>query len=263
VSALEAFWLGIVQGLTEFLPVSSSGHLVMLETLLGVEGEGGLVFEVVVHVATLLAIVIFFRRRVSELVVGALRGDPDAWRYGCKLGVATVPAVAVGLLAKDAVERAFASPVVAGACLLVTGLVVWTTRATMKRAHGSEPSWLAALLIGCAQAVAILPGISRSGSTVAVALALGVAPLAAAEFSFLMGVVAIAGAAVLTLPDAAGFSPALLTGLGVGALAALVSGVAAIWLFVRLLEHRAFHVFAYYAWAVGALFLAWLAAGAA
>jgi undecaprenyl-diphosphatase len=261
VSELQALWLGIVQGFTEFFPVSSSGHLVILKRLLGVEGEGGLLFEVVVHVATLVAIVLFYRRRISELVSGALRLRPEALRYGAKLAVGTLPAVVVGVLAKDFIESQFSSPTTVGVLLMVTGGIVWTTRRTVENARQSEPGWMAALLIGVAQAFAILPGISRSGSTVAAALALGVEPEAAAEFSFLLGVVAITGAAVLILPEISQASPELVTSLGVGAAAALVSGLFAIWLFVRMLKRRSFYLFAWYAWAAGASFLAWLALG--
>jgi len=259
MSALEALWLGIVQGLTEFLPVSSSGHLVMLQSLLGVEDEGGLVFEVALHVATLVAIVIFFHRRVSGLAVGALRGDAEAWRYGAKLALGTLPAVVAALLGGDGLQRALESPWLAGACLLATGAILWTTRRTLPRAHLQEPTWGAALAIGCAQAFAILPGISRSGTTVAAALALGLAPGPAAEFSFLLGIVAITGAAVLMLPDLAQATPDQITSLGIGGAAALASGLVAIWLFVWLLRRQTFYVFSYYAWTVGALFLAWLA----
>ncbi len=260
MSALEALVLGLIQGLTEFLPVSSSGHLVLAAALLGATDEG-IVFEIAVHLATLLAIVVFYRRRIAELLVGALQGRAEAWRYHGKLALATVPAVALALSARDAIEAQFERPAVAASALLVTGLLLWTTRTTLPRATGAEPSWNAALWIGCAQALAMIPGISRSGSTVVAALALGVAPLAAAEFSFLLGVVAIAGAAVLTLGDATALDPSLIAPLAVGGAAALVSGIAAIWLFVRVLGTRHFHRFAYYVWIVGAVALFWLAVG--
>jgi undecaprenyl-diphosphatase len=259
VSQLEAFWLGIVQGLTEFLPVSSSGHLVIFQSLLGVQGEGGLLFEVALHVATLGAIVIFFHRRILALVVGMATRDPAAWRYVGKLAVATLPVVLFGLLARSTLHALIVSPIVAGCGLLVTGAILWTTRATLPRAALQEPGWEAALLIGLAQALAILPGVSRSGSTVAAALALGVAALPAAEFSFLLGIVAISGAAVLTLPELAGASPDQLGTLAIGCAAALVSGIVAIWLFVLLLRRQTFHNFAWYTWGAGSLFLVWLA----
>ena len=148
---------------------------------MGANAGGGIVFEVAVHVATMFAILLFYRRRVVALAVGALSADGGSWRYVGKLFVGTLPAVAVALLARDWIERTFESPTVAGVCLLVTGGIVWSTRYTLRRGQAIEPTWVAALLIGCAQAVAILPGISRSGSTVAAAMALGVSPAAAAE----------------------------------------------------------------------------------
>lgn len=254
MSALEALFLGLVQGLTEFLPVSSSGHLVVFSTLLGLEPDGGLLFEVAVHVATLLAIAIFFRSKILELTIGVFGRDAAALRYVGKLIVATLPAVAVALVFEGMIKEVLSSPIVAAGGLLVTGAILWTTRTTLETADQSEPSWGAALLIGAAQALAILPGISRSGSTVAVALALGVAPAAAAEFSFLMGIIAISGAAVLTLPDLAAASPQAVTSLMLGCATALGSGILAIWLFVVVLRRKAFYQFAYYTCTVGVLF---------
>lgn len=254
----EGFILGIVQGLTEFLPVSSSGHLVIFQALFGIEGEGGLVFEVAVHVATLAAILIVYRDRVLELLGGVSRLDRASLAYAGKLGLATLPAVLVALTLKDTIEGTFASPAVAGVCLLVSAGIVASTRWTLGRAVLPSPGWGAAVVIGCAQAVAILPGISRSGTTLAVALALGVAPAAGAEFSFLLGAIAMAGAAVLILPEMGAASFDLLP-IGLGMAAALVSGILAIALFLRLLERRNFYVFTYYLLPAGVAFLAWLA----
>ena len=247
-----------MQGLTEFLPVSSSGHLVMAGELLGAVDEG-ILFEIAVHVATLLAVLVFYRRRVAELVVGVLSREGAAWRYATKLLVGSIPAGLAGVLLADFFEGLFASPRVAGVALLVTGAALLTTRRTLPRAASPEPTYLQAFLVGCAQAVAIVPGISRSGSTVAAALALGVSPVAAAEFSFLLSVPAIAGAALLQIPDAAGASREAWHALLVGGAFALVSGLAALWLFVRLLRSGTFHLFAWYTFAAGGLFLSWLA----
>lgn len=251
---LESIILGLVQGLSEFLPVSSSGHLVMAQEFLGVAQEG-LAFEVAVHVATLVSVLVFYRKKVIALVLGAFRGERDAWEYGLKLGVASVPAVAAVLLVGDFLEGQFEAPPMVGVYLMLTGLLLLTTRWTLPNAHANGISWKAAFLIGCAQAFAILPGISRSGSTVAAALALGVAPAVAAEFSFLMSVIAITGAAARMLGDfegLGGLEPAVLASGGV---VAMLSGLAAIWLFVRLLRSRRFHAFAYYTLPVGAAFL--------
>ncbi len=258
MGGLEALLLGVVQGLTEFLPVSSSGHLVILQSLLGAQQEG-LLFEIAVHVATLGSVLLFYRRRVSALLAGVLAGRPEEIRYVGKLAVATVPAVLAVLLLGDFFEAQFESPRAAAAGLLLTGAALWTTRRTADTADHDEPGWSAAWWIGCAQAVAIFPGVSRSGSTVAAALALGVSPRAAAEFSFLAGSVAITGAAVRSLPELNAAPAAHTAPLVLGGAAALVSGLLAIWAFVRLLDSRGFHRFAYYTWAVGLAILAWTA----
>lgn len=250
--------LGIVQGLTEFLPVSSSGHLVMAQTLLGAEPGGGIVFEVAVHVATLFAILLFYFKRVLSLTKGVFTGDSDSWRYVAKLALATLPAVAVALTARSFIEQQFASPMVAGSLLIVTGFIVWSTRYTINRGTAEEPTWTGALIIGCAQAFAILPGITRSGTTVATALALGMAPLAAAEFSFLLGVIAMAGAAILMLPEITSASPELMASIFAGGSAAFVSGLAALVIFVWLLKSQRFYVFSWYAWIAGGAFIAWM-----
>jgi undecaprenyl-diphosphatase len=254
---MEALILGVVQGLTEFFPVSSSGHLAMFQALFGGREAGGLLFEVGVHVATLVAIVFFYRKRILTLIVGFFERDRETLEYVGKLAVATLPAVVVGLAAKDWVEAQFSNPVGVGGALLVTGFIVFSTRWTAKRAVAVVPGWGVALALGCAQALAILPGISRSGSTVALALALGVAPLAAAEFSFLMGILAITGAAILLIPDLQRVDPGELITLGIGGVAALVSGLIAIQLFVRMLDRNLFHHWAWYCWLAGGGFLLW------
>jgi undecaprenyl-diphosphatase len=257
VSDLEAIFLGLVQGLTEFLPVSSSGHLVMVQTLMGIH-QTGLLFEIAVHVATLVSVLIFYRQRVAWLVLGVLRGRREALEYTGKLVVATLPAVIAVLLVGDFFEAQFEAPAVAGWLLMATGGILWTTRRTAPAATRSEISWADALAIGCAQVVAILPGISRSGTTVAAALALGVTPLVAAEFSFMMSVVAITGAAVRALPELGSVPASQVPALMLASATALVSGIAAIWLFVRLLRGFVFYRFAYYTWLAGGAFLVWL-----
>jgi undecaprenyl-diphosphatase len=259
MDALTAALLGLVQGVSEFLPISSDGHLVIVETLLGVgEEEGGLAFVIAVHIGSLVALLLFYRLRIAGLTRGLLAGDRAALADIAKLALATLPAVAVGLTLKDRVEQAFLTPWVAGAGLLATGMFLITTKRSLPAARNPTPSYAHAFAIGCAQALAILPGVSRSGSTIALALALGVAPLAAAEFSFLLGIIAIVGAALLDLPELleAGATTAgtpMLIGAGVAAL----SGLGALALFVRLLASQRFHAFAYYCWAAGAAFLAY------
>lgn len=249
--------LGVVQGLTEFLPISSSGHLVLAESLLGLETPG-VVIEVVLHVATLLAVVLVYRRRLSELVVGAFAGNRSTWRVIFLFGIATVPAAIVGILYADFFERTFESLLVVGVSFLVTGLVLWSTKWILKGGRNPQLGVPGAAAIGLAQAIAIFPGISRSGSTVATGMWLGIEPVRAAEFSFILAIPAIAGAAVLQIPDLADG----IGGVGAGPLAAsfvasLVSGIVAIKLLISLLRSQAFHLFAPYLWGLGALTTAW------
>jgi undecaprenyl-diphosphatase len=258
VTPWEALILGFVQGATEFLPVSSSGHLVVAQELLDVHVEGVL-FEVAVHVATLVSIALVYRRRIVDLVVGMIRRESDAWGYVSLLVVATIPAAVLGLAFEDRLEALFDDPFVPGVAFLVTGLLLWSSRGALARDPRGKPALRAAVLIGLAQAFALVPGISRSGSTVVAALWLGIAPAEAAAFSFLMALPAIAGAAVLQIPDVLAGPAEVPTGtLLLGGVAAAVTGVVAIRTFVEMLRRKSFHQFAVYLWIVGIAFLAWL-----
>lgn len=249
----EGVLLGVVQGFTEFLPISSSGHLVVVEAVLGITTPG-VVIEVVLHVATLLAVVIVYRKVLWRLAAGAVVGDHTAWRYIGLLAIGTVPAALAGLFLAEWFEQAFQSLMLVGLNFLITGTVLWSTRERVRHAARPSPSTKGAFGIGVAQALAILPGISRSGTTVAAAIWLGVDPVRAAEFSFLLAVPAIAGAAVLQIPNlSGGLVSAGALPVAAGFLAALVSGVAGIRLLIFLLRNKVFHRFAPYCWGVGAL----------
>ena len=254
----ESVFLGALQGATEFFPVSSSGHLVVGQTLLGLEIPG-VQFEVGVHVATLISVLAIYRGRLIDLVSGALRRDKDAWRYVGLLAVATLPAGVIGVFFKDAIGVLFESPFVPATAFLVTGAILWSTRRTLRREDRQKPGWGVALLIGFAQAFALVPGISRSGTTVAVALWLDVDAEEAAAFSFLMAIPAIAGAAVLQIPELTTQGLTIPgTVLLAGSIVAAVTGILAIKAFVAVLARRAFHHFAIYCWGVGAAFLFYL-----
>lgn len=254
MSWYEALLLGFVQGATEFLPVSSSGHLVIGQALLDVQVPGaGL--EVALHAATLLSVIIVYRSRLGALLTGAVRGDREQLGYAGLLILASVPAAIAGLGFGDFLESLFDRPAVTAVALILTGCVVWTAKRALAREPASRIGAASALVMGLAQAAAIVPGISRSGSTVVAALWRGVSPSEAAAFSFLMSLPAVGGAALLKLPDAissGGVAPAALL---LAAATACVTGVAAIRVFRAMLANRSFHVFAPYLWIVGALFL--------
>lgn len=248
--------LGLVQGLTEFLPVSSSGHLVVTEGLLGFKSPG-VFFEVSLHVATLLSVLIVYGRRVGRLLGGAARGDRASWRHIGLLVLASLPAAVIGLAFQSFFERAFSSYLAVGVDFLITAAILFSTRWAPAGDDEAGIGPLQALGVGWAQAFAILPGVSRSGSTIAASLWAGIAPRPAAEFSFLMAVIVIAGSALLEVRNippgfdlgGAGFVTAFF--------AALVSGVFAIQFLVWLLRGRRFHHFAPYCLAMGVFTLVW------
>lgn len=251
----DALILGLVQGITEFLPISSDGHLALAENLLGLRATGGLsgIFvDVAVHVATLAAIVVAFREPIIRLARGLLVRDRQAWSDLGLYAVASVPAAVVGLAIKDSIELLYRSLPFIGVAFVVMGGILWSTRRRMGGTR-ERPNLWEALLIGVGQAAAIAPAISRSGCTIAVGLWRGMDPVRAAEFSFVLGVPAIAGAALLEAPEAArGYAQVGGPALAVAFVTAFVTGLAAIALLRRLLRARAFHRFAPYLWVLGA-----------
>lgn len=252
----EGMIFGLVQGLTEFLPISSSGHLVLAEGILGFSPPG-LWFEVGLHVATLLSVVIAYGSRIRFLIGGILTRDREAWRYVLLLGLASIPAALVGLLLRDRIVGTFQPGIWLGASFLLTAVILWSTRATTGRATSGRITTGSALAMGCAQALAILPAVSRSGTTIAAGLWARVAPAEAAEFSFLMSIIAVAGSGLLEIRHLPAGVNLLDAGFLAAFAAALVSGVLAIRFLVMLLRGRRFHLFAVYCAALGVGTILW------
>ena len=240
MNELQALILGLVQGLTEYLPVSSSGHLEIGKMLLGLDPEqGGLTFDIVVHVATVLATIVILWREIIWIVQGLLKFKwNDEARYAFAIVVSMIPVGVVGLCFKDSVEALYADEhvkaLVVGCCLLVTAALLTLTHFYKPKEKG-EISPLHAFIIGIAQAVAVLPGLSRSGSTIATGLLLGNSKQKLAQFSFLMVIPPILGEALLDFKHIIAPSAEYLaehgataaiptTSLLVGFLAAFVSG---------------------------------------
>ncbi len=250
----EAAFLGFLQGATEFLPVSSSGHLVVGQALMGLDVPG-VQFEVALHVATMVSVVTVYWSRIRGLAHGTVTRDRTALAYVGFVLIATIPAAIIGVGLGDLVERLFDAPIVPGIAFLVTGGLLWSTRNFRQENNSRSLTVRIAILIGVAQAFALVPGVSRSGATVVMALWLGVSAYEAAAFSFLMSLPAIVGAAILQFPELSGgvgIAPAsILIGMGVAA----VTGVAAIRTFVAVLDSGSFHRFAYYLWPLGVTYL--------
>lgn len=263
---LGAAILGVVQGLTEFLPVSSSAHLILGRTLFGWDADAlGLAFDVACHVGTLCAVVIFFRQDLWKMAVASLRllgNGPDA-RRARLIAVGTIPVVIVGLTLADLIEGALRTPAVCAVTLAVgaAGLLL-AERLGSHRDGEQAIGYGKALALGVAQASALVPGVSRSGATITVGMLMGLERAAAARFSFLLGVPAIVAAAAKEGLDLAevGLSRADAGLFAIGMLTSAVVGYLTIKYFLRFLVTHRLDVFAYYRLVLSVLLVAWLAA---
>ncbi len=256
MSIINAIILGIIQGLTEFLPVSSSGHLVIAEHLLPGWHQPGIVFEVLLHLATLLAVIIFFRRDLFKLLQSLFCSGPEnrrQRRFLAMLILATIPTGIIGLAGKKIFISLFDRLDVVGAMLLITALLLWLAESRdPEHMREQELSPGKAILVGIVQGLAILPGISRSGSTISCAMLAGIEPKTAARFSFILSIPAIAGAALLNLKEIQAIPPSQFSACLCGALAALVTGLLALKLLLMIIEERRLRIFAVYCAVVGA-----------
>lgn len=269
MDAIQAVILGVVQGLTEFLPVSSSGHLVIFQKLFGLN-EPGLIFEVSVHMGTLMAVVVFFRKEIIGLLTaigrlaatlvrgkpaGAILADPEV-RLAALIVVGSVPTAAIGLIFNEIADQLYNSTALVGCMLLVTGTLLWGTSRIQREGRSvADFKFPAALVIGVAQGLAILPGISRSGATIATGLFLGLDGPTAARYSFLLSIPAILGAQVLSLSDLGGYAPDVGVILA-GTLTAALVGYAALAFLVYIVNKNRMPLFAPYCWILGAVTLA-------
>ncbi len=264
LSIMKAAILGALQGATEFLPVSSSGHLVIAQSLLGIKLEGGglLAFDVCLHFGTLIAVLIVFWRDIAGILASffgrRLSSDvsPVTTKEYRKLGyfiiLATIPAVIIGLSFEDFFEEMVSRPMPAAFMLLVTGTILWLTRFTSERREGLPGlSWWRVLLVGFAQAFAIIPGISRSGTTISTSLYLGIDRRTAARFSFLLAIPVIAGATILKLDDLSLLANDLLSATIVGTVVSAIVGFICIKWLLAIIRRGHLSAFAYYCWAVG------------
>ncbi len=274
MSITKAVFIGIVQGLTEFLPISSSAHLVIFQKMLGFNPPG-LSFEIMVHVGTLAAVLLVFAEEVYSMLrsvfedireiasrrarLNVLLHNPDS-RLAVMVAIGSVPAAIVGITAKHVIEELFASVTAVGVFLLVTGTVLYVTRLkTAGRVDILRISPPLALLIGCAQALALAPGISRSGMTISAGLLAGMKRDDAARFSFLLSIPAVSGAALVDVLESLGAHNGGIpfSVLIAGALAAAFSGYFAIRGLLRMVAHGRVYIFAYYTWMLGVLVIIW------
>ncbi|MCB8965012.1 MAG: undecaprenyl-diphosphate phosphatase [Bacteroidales bacterium] len=231
MSILEAIILGVIQGLTEFLPVSSSGHIELGKAILGVEIKDSIEFTVAVHAATVLSTLVVFRKEIASLFAGffKFKMNPET-QFVLKILVSTIPVLLVGLFLKEKVEALFdGNLLVVGFMLLVTATLLALTK-YFKKTTTKPIGYRNAFIIGIAQAIAVMPGLSRSGSTISTGLILGNHRDEVAKFSFLMVIIPILGAAILDLAKGE-FASVDIQPLAAGFVAAFVSGyIACSWM---------------------------------
>jgi len=256
MSVLEAIVLGIIQGLTEFLPVSSSGHIELGKYLFGLSGDEDLTFSIVVHAATVLSTLVVFRKDIIEILQDLLKFEwNDSARFCLNIIVSMIPVLIVGLFFKDQVESLFTGNILlVGGMLIITGILLYLTGTRPFREKNIEPK--NAFIIGIAQALASLPGISRSGATIATGLLLGVDRKKIARFSFLMVVVPILGITFLDLRELissdASFGISVLPLVG-GFISAFFVGLMACSWMIDIVKKGKITYFAYYCFLVGGL----------
>lgn len=265
---LQAIIIGLVQGLTEFLPVSSSAHLIFTQQALGLS-DVGLAFDVLLHVGTLVAVVAYFFSDIISMIkgfflslidlkdgkfMGGVRRDPYK-KLAWLTIIATIPVGIVGVLFNDLVESLFTGITVPAFFLLITGCLLYVSqRMNSGGIDLSNITLKEALIMGCGQALAVLPGLSRSGTTIAAGLFSGLDKEFAAKFSFILSIPAILGAGVFQLKDLSGGNVEIEACIA-GFIVAVISGYLAISVLLKLIREKSLDIFAYYCWIVGAVIL--------
>jgi len=249
VSITDAIILGIVQGFTEWLPISSSGHLVIVQSLLGISVPAA--FDIVIMAGTIIALLIYFRQRLVSLAGRICAGDKAALRYCSFIVIAGIGTAVIGFSGKTFFKGLFYQPFLVSCLLIVTGIFLFI--ASKVKPPAGEMTAKKSLVIGIAQGIAVAPGISRSGSTIGAALLLGIKAEDAAVFSFLIGIPAMTIASIVTFLEepevTVTFAP-----LAVATITAFVTGYASIGLLMKLLKENRFIIFAYYCIGAGLLF---------
>ncbi len=260
---LNAILLGTIEGITEFLPISSTGHLIFFADLLNFNETPGNVFEVVIQLGAILAVCVLYFQRLWQVVRGGLQGNAAAWRFMMAVVLAFLPAAIAGFFLHDFIKEVLFSPLVVAASLIIGGLVILAAehwhRAPAKFHAIEDFTPVLAIKIGLAQCLAMIPGVSRSGATIIGGVLMGVERKAAAEFSFFLAIPTMLGAASFDLwkAQAALTSDALLTIL-VGSVTAFIVAWLVIRWFVEFVSTHGFAPFAWYRIVFGCIILGWL-----
>ncbi|NLC70952.1 MAG: undecaprenyl-diphosphatase UppP [Desulfuromonadaceae bacterium] len=259
MSIFHAVLLGLLQGLTEFFPVSSSGHLAIVQHFLPGFQQPGVLFDVMLHMGTMLAVILYFRREILRLAISPFRRDEESRIYRRLLALlilGSLPTAVIGLTFKDFFVSMFENIAAVALMLLVTGLLLFLSERLRRDGRREDRlTWSDAVFVGIAQGCAVMPGISRSGATISTLLIKGVEGETAARFSFLLALPAVFGAGLLSLRDASQVAAAEIPAYFLGAAAAFVVGFFSIHFLLGVIRRRRLIGFAVYCWLVGGAFL--------
>ena len=255
--------LGIVEGITEYLPVSSTGHLILATELLGYDADKWALFNIAIQPGAILAIVVLYWRTFRDVLIGMWKREPSAWRFVRNLAVAFVPAVVLGLALGDSIELLLGNAMVVAVSLILGGFAIlvveWWAKPT-DRGGVSNVTLNHSIGIGLVQCLAMIPGVSRSGATILGAMAMGVDRKTAAEFSFFLAVPTLSGATALQLyKHGAAMEPGMTGWILLGSLVSFIVAVIVVKAFVAIIQRYGFAPFAWYRIVAGAAALVWLA----
>jgi undecaprenyl-diphosphatase len=263
-SLLTIILLGIVEGVTEFIPVSSTGHLVLASELLGFRSQAEGTFEIVIQLGAILAVIVLYWRRFRDAGLGVMRREPEALRFARNVLLGFLPSMAVGFLVYDAVKAMLESPVIVAVALIVGGIAILALERLLKRSDIDSVEgmpWKVALGIGAVQCLSMIPGVSRSGATIMGALAMGVERKTAAEYSFFLAVpTMLAASGYDLLKSGAALDSSAWGTIAIGFVVSFLVALLVIRLFLAIVTKHGFAPFAWYRILVGSAALAWLLA---
>ena len=259
IEILKALFLGFIEGLTEFLPISSTGHLILFRDLIGFQSDPNRVFEVVIQLGAILAVCWLYRKKIFDLVKGLFGGDAEARHFTISVLIAFFPAAIIGVLAVDFIKQVLFSPLVVAVALIVGGFIIFWVEAKQfehKTIEATKITYKQAFMVGCAQCVAMIPGTSRSGATIVGGMFAGLSRKASTEFSFFLAMPTMLGAATFDLiRNADVLTQDNMLNIAVGFVAAFISALLVVSALVQFVEKHTLRVFAWYRIILGIILL--------
>ena len=259
IEIFKALFLGFIEGLTEFLPISSTGHLILFGHMIDFQSDDGRVFEVVIQLGAILAVCWLYRKKIFDLIKGFFSGDPEARHFAISVIIAFIPAVVIGVLAVDFIKQVLFSPLVVAIALIIGGLIIFWVESKQfehKTTEATAITFKQALIVGFVQCVAMIPGTSRSGATIVGGMFAGLSRKAATEFSFFLAMPTMLGAATYDLiRNADVLTQDNLLNISLGFVTAFIAALLVVQALVRFVEKHTLRVFAWYRIILGVIIM--------